>query len=195
MTEPCKPLFLVASARQPGVLGNTEQLAQLAAHSLPSHAAPTWHHLAHMALPMFQDLRHDVGHYPMPEGDLRVLLNATMSATDIVWVMPVYWYSFPNCLKNYIDHWSAWMRVEGLPFKAEMAKKTLHLIVTSGDRATAQSAIDSAWLCAKFLNMRQGGLLWGKGGPPQAVLNDTRANAQATHFFANFTDTHVLLDE
>ena len=41
-------------------------------------------------------------------------------------------------IKTYIDHWSAWMRVPGLPFKDEMAKKTLRLITTSGDRSKAQ---------------------------------------------------------
>ena len=66
------------------------------------------------SLPPFVDLRHTVGTYPMPEGDLRTLLDATMVCTDLVLVTPVYWYSFPSSLKTYLDHWSAWLRVPGL---------------------------------------------------------------------------------
>ena len=42
--------------------------------------------------------------------------------------------------------------------------------------------IDSVVLCAQFLNMRWGGALWGKGGPPGAVQADAQAVAAATHF-------------
>jgi multimeric flavodoxin WrbA len=105
---------------------------------------------------------------------MKTLLDATMDATDIVFVAPVYWYSIPAPLKIYLDHWSAWMRVPGLPFKEEMAKKTLRLITTSGDRAKAQPMVDSIRLCAQFMAMNYGGELWGKGGPPDAVKADAR---------------------
>ena len=74
------------------------------------------------------------------------------------------------------------MRVPGLPFKEQMAAKSLFLITTSGDRAKAQPMIDSLELCAKFLSMPWGGALWGKGGPPGAVQADAQAVAQAAHF-------------
>jgi putative NADPH-quinone reductase len=71
-------------------------------------------HLAQMQLPAFTDLRHTVGSYPAPQGDLQTLLDATMRCTDLVLVAPVYWYSFPSPLKTYLDHWSAWMRAISL---------------------------------------------------------------------------------
>ena len=119
----------------------------------------------------------------MPDGDLKKLLDATMAATDMVFVSPVYWYSIPAPLKSYIDHWSGWMRVPGLAFKEPMAAKTLHLVTTSGDRAKAQPMIDSVRLCAQFLGMRFAGALWGKGGPPGAVQADASAVAAAATYF------------
>ena len=178
-----KHLFLVASTRETGHLGNTEWLAQQAAAALPADAQ-RWLHLARMELAPFVDLRHTVGQYPMPEGDLKTLLDATLACDHVVWVAPVYWYSFPSSLKTYLDHWSAWMRIPQIDFKGEMAKKTLSLITTNGDRAKAQSMIDSAELCAKFLNMRWGGVLWGKGGPPDAVKADAQAVQAAKSFLA-----------
>jgi NAD(P)H-dependent FMN reductase len=181
---PSKYLFLTTSTREPGHLGNTEWLAQQAAKSLPAGTQQTWQALAHLHLPPFVDLRHTTGQYPQPTGDMHTLLQATMDCTDLVLVAPVYWYSIPAPLKLYLDHWSAWMRIPGVPFKDTMAQKTMHLITTSGDRAKAQPMIDSIALCAGFLNMRFAGALWGKGGPPNAVQADAQSVAQAAGFFA-----------
>ncbi|MEP6791643.1 MAG: NAD(P)H-dependent oxidoreductase [Ramlibacter sp.] len=176
-------LFIVSSTREAGHTGNTEWLAQQAAARLPAGTQQTWLHLRQFRLPPFVDQRHTAGQYPMPEGDMKALLEATMAATDIVLVSPVYWYSIPAPLKTYIDHWSAWMRVPGLPFKDEMGRKSLRLITTSGDRDKAQPMIDSVRLCASFLAMRWGGVLWGKGGPPDAVQADAAAISAAATFF------------
>ncbi|PJI99735.1 multimeric flavodoxin WrbA [Acidovorax sp. 69] len=175
-------LFLTASTREPGHVGNTEWLARQAAQALPSDSPQTWLNLARMDLPPFVDQRHTAGAYAPPEGDMKTLLDATLAATHIVFVSPVYWFSIPSPLKTYLDHWSAWMRVPGLDFKEPMGAKTLSLITTSGDRAKAQPMIDSVALCAQFLSMRWGGALWGKGGPPGAVQADAAAVAGARHF-------------
>ncbi len=119
----------------------------------------------------------------MPTGTLKTLLDETMRCTDLVLVAPVYWYSFPNTLKLYLDHWSAWMRVDGLGFQQAMAQKRLYLITTSGNQAKAQPMIDSSKYCADFLSMQFGGVLWGKGGPPGAVATDAHALAAAKTFF------------
>ena len=97
-------------------------------------------------------------------------------------VTPVYWYSIPAPLKLYLDHWSGWMRTPGVAFKDEMARKTLRLVCTSGDRLKAQPMVDSVRLCAQFLGMGWQGVLWGKGGPPGAVQADADAVAQAGSF-------------
>jgi hypothetical protein len=43
--------------------------------------------------------------------------------------------------------------------------------------------IDSTALCAQFLSMTMAGVLWGKGGPPEAVQSDTGAVIAAERFF------------
>jgi multimeric flavodoxin WrbA len=176
-------LFLVASTRETGQLGNTEWLARQTAAAL-SADEQQWLHLARMPLPPFVDVRHTAGQYSMPTGDMKILLDATLACDQLVLVAPVYWYSFPSNLKTYLDHWSAWMRIPGVDFKGEMAKKTLKLITTSGDRAKAQPMIDSAKLCAEFLSMTWGGVLWGKGGPPKAIEADAQAMQSAQGFLA-----------
>lgn len=178
-----KYLFLIASTREAGCLGNTEWLARQAAQALPADQQQ-WFYLAQMQLPAFVDVRHTAGHYPLPTGDLKTLLDATMGCEELVFVAPVYWFSFPSNLKTYLDHWSAWMRIPGLDFKGAMAGKTLRMITTNGDRAKAQAMIDSAELCAKFLSMQWGGVLWGKGGPPAAVQTDLQAIEAAKGFLA-----------
>jgi multimeric flavodoxin WrbA len=197
MTSPLTPnyLFLVASTRQSpeagGHLGNTEWLARQAAAALPAGTSQRWLNLATLDLPAFVDQRHTSGEYAPPSGDLKTLLEATLAATHIVMVAPVYWYSLPASLKIYIDHWSGWMRTPGVPFKDEMAKKTLKLVTTSGDRAKAQPMIDSVRLCAQFLAMNWGGELWGKGGPPDAVKADLEAVGQAATFLGQTQSSYA----
>ena len=177
-------LFLIASTREPGHVGNTEWLARQAAASLPRGTTQTWVHLARAGVPEFIDQRHTVGSYPMPEDGsvMRGLLDQTLACTDLVFVAPVYWFSFPVTLKAYLDHWSAWLRVPGLEFKSQMSQKRLWLITTNGDRAKAQPMIDSTAMCAKFLDMQMAGVLWGKGGGPEVVKGEGEAVAAARDF-------------
>ena len=176
-------LFIVSSARVPGAIGNTEWLAREAARHLPAGATSTWLHLNGLDLADFEDRRHDVGVYPMPTGDTVRLLDATLEATDLVFVTPLYWYSFPNRLKRYLDHWSAWMRIEGVDFKGRMQGKRVWAITTSGSREKTQPMFDSLKLCAEFLAMRWQAPLWGQGGAPGAVEKDAVAVAAAANYF------------
>lgn len=180
--DPRHLLFWLASTREPGVQGNTEWLARQAAASLPAQAQQTWQALHGWPIPPFQDHRHDRGTYPMPEGELRALLDAALACTDLVWVAPVYWYSLPAPLKTVLDHWSAWLRVPGLDFKARMAGKRLWLVTTSGNEAKAQPMVDSCRLCAEFMGMDWRGVLWGAGGEPGKVAADAQAVARAARF-------------
>ena len=176
-------LFIVSSARVPGAVGNTEWLAREAAAHLPAGATRSWLHLNALDLADFEDRRHDVGTYPMPTGDTVRLLDATLEATDLVFVTPLYWYSFPNRLKRYLDHWSAWMRVDGLPFKERMKGKRVWAITTSGNREKTQPMFDSLKLCAEFLAMAWQPPLWGQGGAPGAIEKDATAIAAAATYF------------
>ena len=86
-------LFLVSSARRGG---NSETLARRAAEALDGSVEQQWLSLPDLDLPPFEDLRHVGGEaYPMPTGSLRLALDATLSATDLVLVAPLYWYSLP----------------------------------------------------------------------------------------------------
>jgi putative NADPH-quinone reductase len=176
-------LFIVSSARIPGAIGNTEWLARAAARHLPAGATARWIHLNGLQLDDFEDRRHDVGTYPLPTGDTLRLLDATLEATDLVFVTPLYWYSFPNRLKRYLDHWSAWMRIDGVDFKGRMQGKRVWAITTSGNREKTQPMFDSLRLCAEFLAMAWQPPLWGQGGAPGAVEKDVMALAGATRYF------------
>ena len=55
-----------------------------------------WLRLADLPLDPFVDIRHEGdGTYPAPRGHARTLLDATLEATDLVFVVPVYWYGLP----------------------------------------------------------------------------------------------------
>jgi hypothetical protein len=80
-------LMLVASARSGG---NAEILARRAAAALPGNTRQTWLRLADFPLPPFEDRRHEGdGSYPEPAGHGRTLLDATLAATDLVFVVPL----------------------------------------------------------------------------------------------------------
>src|SRR5215813_5881410 len=98
-------LFLLASARKDG---NTEALARRAASYLPADVDRRWIRLSDVPLPPFEDIRHvGDGRYPQQVGNERLLLDATLEATDLVVASPLYWYSVSASAKLYLDYWSA----------------------------------------------------------------------------------------
>ncbi|MFH8380168.1 flavodoxin family protein [Kitasatospora sp. NPDC018058] len=182
---PRRFLFLDASARADG---NSGQLARLAAESsLPVGAEQHWLRLADHPLPPFQDLRHTGdGRYPEPAGHERTLLEATLAATDLVFVAPLYWYSLPTTAKLYLDYWSAWFRVPGVDFRARMRGGTVWgvtALATEDDKA--EPLIGALRLTAEYMGMRWGGALLGNGTRPGDVLRDERALIAAKSFFAD----------
>ncbi|MFJ2862677.1 NAD(P)H-dependent oxidoreductase [Kitasatospora sp. NPDC087314] len=178
-------LFLNASSRADG---NSEQLARLAAAaSLPAGAQQRWLRLSEHPLPPFEDLRHTGdGRYPEPVGHERTLLDATLAATDLVFVAPLYWYSLPTSAKLYLDHWSAWLRLPGADFRARMRGGTIWgvtALATEDDKA--EPLIGTLRLTAEYLGMRWGGALLGNGTRPGDVLRDERALIAAKSFFTD----------
>lgn len=178
-------LFLLASARRNG---NAETLARQAAAQLPASATQTWLRLDEHSLPPFADLRHatDVPWTPAIDGNARKLLEATLAATDLVFVTPVYWYSLPASAKLYLDHWTAWLRSPGWDFKARMAGKSLWAVTALSDRDPALAAplTETLRLTADYMQMRWRGALLGAGNRPGDVLQDSHATAAAADFFA-----------
>ncbi|MFE7191319.1 flavodoxin family protein [Kitasatospora sp. NPDC057541] len=182
-------LFLDAGTRADG---NSARLARLAAGaSLPAGADQRWLRLADHPLPPFADLRHTgEGRYEPPTGHERTLLDATLAATDLVFVAPLYWYALPAAAKHYLDHWSGWLRVPGADFRARMAGGTVWAVTayaTEPDKA--EPLIGTLRLTAEHLGMRWGGALLGHADRPGDVLRDERALTAAESFFA---DARVL---
>jgi hypothetical protein len=175
--------FLIASARRDG---NTELLMRKAAEQLPRQHGRQWLRLADLPLAPFEDIRHSVGVYPQPDGNERILFDATLGATDLVFGVPLYWYSVPYSAKLYLDYWSAWLRVPGADFKARMTGKTLWGVCALSDEdfSHADPLIDTLRLTAEYLGMGFGGVLLGYANKPGEVLNDATALAKAKTFFA-----------
>jgi multimeric flavodoxin WrbA len=170
-------LFLIASARKNG---NSEILAREAAKQLPE-AAQTWLRLQDLPLEPFEDIRHSVGAYPQPTGNAKTLFDASLHATDIVMVAPVYWYSVPTTLKRYLDEMSAWMRVPEANFLERMSGKTMWVITSlSGDPINAEPMLATLRLSAQYLEMHYGGHVIGNGSKPGDVNND-QAALEAAH--------------
>ena len=177
-------LFILGSARRDG---NTEWLARHAARTLPASIKQTWIHLLEDQLPLFEDIRHhDTRRYSIATDGERKLLDSTLAATDLVIASPVYWYSVSASVKLYLDHWSAWMRLEGVDFKARMAGKTLWSIsaLSDEDWSGAQPLIDTLRLSAEYMHMKWGGVLLGYGNRPQDIANDAASIERAERFFA-----------
>ncbi|MFC9680138.1 flavodoxin family protein [Streptomyces sp. NPDC056948] len=175
-------LFVLGSARAEG---NTELLARRAAEQLSPDVEQQWIDLTEHPIPDFEDLRHDSDHVRPTEGNLALLLDATLAATDIVIASPLYWYSVSAQTKRYLDHWSGWLRTPGLDFKETLAGGTLWGVTALAHReeVVADPLVGTLHNSAAYLGMHFGGVLLGNGSKPGDVLNDTEALTRAKTFF------------
>ncbi len=177
-------LFVLASTR---VDGNAERLARLAARSLTADVTQTWLRLTDHPLEPFTDTRHSTGFTP-PTGNAKLLCDATLAATDLVIVSPVYWYSLAWPAKLYLDHWSAWMRIQELAFLHTMEGRTLHGVVVDSDEDPAEGSslpvIDTLNRTARYMKMGWRGALVGHGNRPGDVERDAAALEAARTYFA-----------
>ena len=177
-------LFLIGSARTGG---NTEILARRAANALPSSARQNWMSLIQHPLPLFEDIRHEGGLvYRIRTEHERIVLDATLKATDVVIASPVYWYSVSTSIKLYLDHWSGWMRLEGVDFRQRMAGKTMWCVsvLSDEDFSAADPLIGTLRMSAEYMKMHFAGTLIGYGNRPGDVLNDPASIQRADSFFA-----------
>jgi hypothetical protein len=177
--------FLLTSARRDG---NAEKLARHAASALPAETDQRWLDLADFPLPRFEDRRHEPGFvYGEVFGNERLLLDATLAATDLVLVVPLYWYSVPASAKLYLDYWSSWLRVPGADFKPRMAEKVLWGVsaFSDEDAGRMEPLVGTLRLTADYLGMGWGGVLLGRGNRPGDVMQDSAALAAAGTFFGD----------
>ncbi|MFF8270566.1 flavodoxin family protein [Streptomyces sp. NPDC016562] len=178
-------LFVLGSARPDG---NTEILARAAAEQLPPGIPQRWVDLTRLALPDFQDGRHESGSWPVGEAE-EELRRATLEATDIVIVSPLYWYSVSAHTKRYLDYWSGWLGVPGMDFKERMAGRTLWgvTVMAHEEEVVADGLVTTLSNTAAYLRMRFGGVLFGNGSRPGQVRADERAMVRAKTFFERET--------
>ncbi|MEU5892892.1 NAD(P)H-dependent oxidoreductase [Streptomyces sp. NPDC047461] len=176
-------LFVLGSSRDDG---NTELLARTAAEQLADDVEQQWIDLNDHPLPDFEDLRHDSDHARPTEGNVGLLFDATLAATDIVIASPLYWYSLSGQAKRYLDHWSGWLRTPGADFKGTLAGRTLWGVTALAHEEfeVADPLIGTLHHSAAYMGMRFGGVLLGNGSKPGDVLGDTEALARAKTFFA-----------
>ncbi|WP_045304213.1 flavodoxin family protein [Saccharothrix sp. ST-888] len=183
-TEPTTRSFLFAlgSARPDG---NAELLARLAAEQLPAEVRQRWIRLDELDLPAFEDLRHNGGDgFTRPTGVLGDLLDATLDATDLVIVSPLYWYSVSASTKLYLDHWSGWLAVPELDFKRRMAGLTLWGVSSyAAVRSGADPLVGTLERCAGYFGMGWGGVLLGRANRPGDIVSDEEAVLAAKTFF------------
>jgi multimeric flavodoxin WrbA len=175
-------LFLLASTR-PG--GNSEALARRAALALGPGVEQRWLRLTDHPLPPFADTRHSTG-YPPPEGNARLVCDATLAATDLVLVTPVNWYSVSWPAKLYLDHWSAWMRVPELAFGATLEGRSLWGVLVDSDtdgEGSAAPVVDVLRRTAGYMTMRWRGALIGHANRPGEIEGDAAALEAAARYF------------
>ncbi|MFD4375449.1 flavodoxin family protein [Streptomyces sp. NPDC058486] len=178
-------LFVLGSSRADG---NSEILAREAAAHLPAGIPQRWVDLNNLALPDFQDGRHETAGHARGETEEN-LRRATTEATDIVIVSPLYWYSLSAQTKRYLDYWSGWLNLPDSDFKERMAGGTLWGVtaMADDDHAVADGLVTGLSLSAAYLRMRFGGVLTGTGSRPGRVRADARALTEARTFFTRET--------
>ncbi len=174
-------LFVLASSRRGG---NTETLARKAAEHLPAGMPQRWLYLDDLPLPDFGDARHTSRRIPPPPaGNEKILLDATLEATDIVLASPLYWYSVSATAKRYLDYWSGWLYLPDTSFKARMSAKTLWVVSVAEELGKDENLTGMMRHTAAYLGMRWGGVLSATGNRPGDVLTDAPALVAAKSFF------------
>ncbi|MFF9853764.1 flavodoxin family protein [Streptomyces litmocidini] len=178
-------LFVLGSSRADG---NSEILARAAAAHLPSDIPQRWVDLNRLVLPDFEDGRHEeAGRRPGETEEL--LRQATVDATDVVIVSPLYWYSLSAQIKRYLDYWSGWLNVPGSDFKARMAGGTLWGVTAMAheEHEVADGLVTGLNHSAAYLGMRFGGVLTGTASRPGRIHADEQAMIRAKTFFQGET--------
>ena len=98
---------------------------------------------------------------------------------------PLYWYSVTTPTKQYLDHWSAWLRVPGVDFRARMAGRNMWGVtaLAGADHADAEPLVGTLARTARYMRMRYRGTLLATGTRPGQVADDQEAGLRAKTFF------------
>ena len=89
--------------------------------------------LKNLDLPQFRDTRGG-GEWALSP-DVETLYEKMIAADHIVLASPLYWYSVSNLMKNFLDHWTYYLRHPKAPMKESMKGKNFSfLVVGSGPK-------------------------------------------------------------
>ena len=156
----------------------------MAAAALPSQAEQQWIRLSDMPLAPFRDIRHDTPNFSTPTGHERTLVDATLWASDLVFVVPLYWYSVPASAKLYLDYWAGWLRVAELDFENRMKGKRMWAVtvISDEDDATAEPLMGTLRRSANYMDLDWRGILLGHGSRPGDIDRDSDAMETAASF-------------
>jgi len=161
-------------------------MARAAAAALPVGTAQTWLNLAELPLDPFVDMRHEGdGTYPVPEGAAATLLDATLAATDLVLVTPLYWYAVSAPAKLYLDHWAGWLRVPGAHFRSTMEGRSLWAVSSASTAEEREIApmLSTLEISAEYMRMRWRGALVGYASKPGEAMGRPGMAQRAAAFF------------
>ena len=107
--------------------------------------------LLELNIPLFTDQRHDRDW--KKSDDLEELLADMIWADQIILASPLYWYSVSHLMKNFIDHWTYYLRHETHPLKVVMKeKKFSFLVVGHGEESELTKPVfESLRYTVKFI--------------------------------------------
>lgn len=179
-------LVLIGSSRRGG---NTETLTDVALAALPVPAEVDRVRLIDLDIKPIVDLRHAGVPFPDYGDDYDGVLFRMLGADVVVFSAPVYWYSMPGPMKNFLDRWSVSLRDTRFDFRARMREKAMYVVtVVSDDREVARPLIDAFRLTCDYLGMAWGGAAVGYGNRPGDVLGDAAGLAEARRLFGNLPE-------
>ncbi len=123
-----KAIAILGSTRSPSsTLGHIKALGQ---------KSPDWTidyiNLQEAALPLFKDFRTEQNKWESSE-TLEKLYQEMIAADLVILASPLYWYTVSHPMKNFLDHWTYFLRHPQKPMKDHFNQKIfLPVIVGSG---------------------------------------------------------------
>ncbi|REJ37304.1 MAG: NAD(P)H-dependent oxidoreductase [Bacillota bacterium] len=177
--RPIRLALIIASHRRNG---NAELLAETAVAAAPVPLEVDRIRLIDYRIERYPDVRHSGSPVPRIDDDYDAVLRRVLDADALLLAVPVYWYSMPGVLKDFLDRWSGSLRDPEVRFRERMRGKPVFVatVVSDEDRSVAEPLIKSLWLtCHYYLGMRWGGVAVGYGDRPGDVVNDAQGMAEA----------------
>lgn len=109
-------------------------------------------HLRTLHLPPFEDRRLTRTWHVSPA--IEQLLDAKIAADLIVLATPLYWFSVSHLMKNYLDHWTYYLRHPQHKFTELMRGKKFYPVIVgaSEDPAGAAPAFASLRMSVEYVN-------------------------------------------